>query len=154
VGWLPVAFAGEVADGHGGDGPGGAEDDVQGHGDVVAERFVVEDVDGDEEGGEEGPLMQGDVSRFEVQVAEPAGGAHVGGEGEERGEQDLREGDERAAAGGGADDGFEGEDVGAAAAEDEGQDPEQVDIEPRGDDGGGDGEGKVALVGVVFGGGV
>lgn len=51
-----VASPCEVPDGHGGDGTGAAEDDMQGDRDVVAEGFVVEDVDGDEEGGEEGPL--------------------------------------------------------------------------------------------------
>ena len=80
-----VAFAGREADGHGGDGAGAAKDDVQGDGDVVAERFVVEDIDGDEEGGEEGPFVEGDASRFEVEVGEAAGYVDVFWESKESG---------------------------------------------------------------------
>lgn len=64
------------------------------------------------------------MSGFEVEIFDSPGEVDVRGEGEESGDEDLREGDECAALRSGADDGFEGEDVGAAAAEDESEDPD------------------------------
>lgn len=66
------ALAPEVAGGQGGDAPAGAQDDVDGDGDVVAEGMVVQDVDGEEQEDVDEPAADGDAVRSEEE-GRPAG---------------------------------------------------------------------------------
>jgi hypothetical protein len=85
-------LAPDVAGGQGGDAPAGAEDDVYGDGDVVAEGMVVQHVDGEEEEDVDQPAAEGHTVRSKeegravrVELGDVARGGH---------EDELYEGEE------------------------------------------------------------
>lgn len=109
----------QAAHGHGGHGPRRPQDDVQGDADAVLERHVVEDVDAEEVGRVDEPFAQRDRPGSEVGVAPAAREGQVPGERREGDEEELERRDQGTRGGRGLDQGLQGVDVGAAAAEDE-----------------------------------
>ena len=68
---------------------------MQGHGDLVIKRFVVEEVYREEEYGVEQPSLEGHGTRLEEEVFGPAGEVEMRGQREECCDQELSECNQR-----------------------------------------------------------